>query len=601
MGCSSRKHKIYQINVNNFTQFKQAIDAPFKVDKNLQHNPFFNSDENKQPNPSPDKTPYKWALWAKNQLCSQFFLEHHIYVKDPQKVTDLFVTFFRMTVQLIKQYPLAIDIFKQPLYAGISYIVLNDLKLNDILMLKQQMMLKDLIEQFQQINGKYHSKFIINETENYFSLKEIEQMTSSFEQFQKQNQFVYQFQIDLKHIMEIFDFQQFMEAKNDKKLQTQILINYCCSYIYDEFDAFIKKIAGLYLCYRYEVKLLYPSRLNQKLEQILSETYQIYDLLNAQLVFTHVALFQECLSYLLRTYQNQIIHLINNIGNKHTNIILILNFHSQVNESKKFFTTITLQMIQHTGFDILYFDFLEDLNSCQSIEELRDALFPMKYQNLPKDQQILEQGSDLYIGSTYRNQMKLGFGTLFTKAGDKFYGYWHNNRLYQGLSLMKDGLKIIGTFPSGNLSDIYEVGMKSCSIKWDKEGHVFEKQSEKNDTGSCREYFKNGAYFIGLFRKGFRNGKGRYVFHGEIYEGFFRDDQRHGFGLLTLRNGVEYEGDWFKGQKHGKAIISTKENDRFEGQFKDGKCQGLGKYKKRNGEVLEVTFEEFLKQNNIII
>jgi len=57
-------------------------------------------------------------------------------------------------------------------------------------------------------------------------------------------------------------------------------------------------------------------------------------------------------------------------------------------------------------------------------------------------------------------------------------------------------MKVIGTFPSGNLSDIYDPNSKA-NIKWDKEGQVFEKVIDKNDMGTCREYFKNGSYYEG--------------------------------------------------------------------------------------------------------
>ena len=69
------------------------------------------------------------------------------------------------------------------------------------------------------------------------------------------------------------------------------------------------------------------------------------------------------------------------------------------------------------------------------------------------------------------NQFKIkhGYGTLYTKTGDKLFGYWFNNRLYKGICTLKEGMKIIGTFPSGNLSDIYDPNSKA-NIKWDKEG-----------------------------------------------------------------------------------------------------------------------------------
>ena len=98
------------------------------------------------------------------------------------------------------------------------------------------------------------------------------------------------------------------------------------------------------------------------------------------------------------------------------------------------------------------------------------------------------------------------------------------DRIYKGSCIFsKEGVKIIGTFPSGNLSDIYDPNV-SISIKWDKEGQVFERNVDKLGSGMSKEYYKNGSYFEGNLRRGSREGKGKLVFHNEMYEGLFRDN-----------------------------------------------------------------------------
>ena len=124
-----------------------------------------------------------------------------------------------------------------------------------------------------------------------------------------------------------------------------------------------------------------------------------------------------------------------------------------------------------------------------------------------KEIKLLEEGGDLYVGLTHEGKLKNGYGTLFTKAGDKMYGYWYYNRFYRGECLLQESgsgsLKIMGTFPTGNLSDIYDANPVSGNIKWDREGEIFERQTiMKNDSGSGRDFFKNGSYYEGMFKKG---------------------------------------------------------------------------------------------------
>jgi len=50
-----------------------------------------------------------------------------------------------------------------------------------------------------------------------------------------------------------------------------------------------------------------------------------------------------------------------------------------------------------------------------------------------------------------------------------------------------------------------------------------------------KEYYKNGSYFEGIYRKGVREGKGKLVLHNEMYEGFFKDGHRYGQGITVQK------------------------------------------------------------------
>ena len=42
------------------------------------------------------------------------------------------------------------------------------------------------------------------------------------------------------------------------------------------------------------------------------------------------------------------------------------------------------------------------------------------------------------------------------------------------------------------------------------------------------------------------NGKGRLIHSdGDVYEGFWKDDKAHGYGVYNHLDGARYEGNWF--------------------------------------------------------
>lgn len=43
------------------------------------------------------------------------------------------------------------------------------------------------------------------------------------------------------------------------------------------------------------------------------------------------------------------------------------------------------------------------------------------------------------------------------------------------------------------------------------------------------------------------NGPGRIIHaDGEVYEGQFRNDKSHGFGIYLFADGSRYEGEWYE-------------------------------------------------------
>ena len=75
--------------------------------------------------------------------------------------------------------------------------------------------------------------------------------------------------------------------------------------------------------------------------------------------------------------------------------------------------------------------------------------------------------------------------------------------------------------------------------------------------------------------------------NGDIYEGDFQDDQRHGKGIFTCANGDKYEGAWLYDKRHGQGIFTCANGDKYEGEWLYDKRHGQGIYTCVNGNTYE--------------
>lgn len=106
-------------------------------------------------------------------------------------------------------------------------------------------------------------------------------------------------------------------------------------------------------------------------------------------------------------------------------------------------------------------------------------------------------------------------------------------------------------------------------------------------TGKVFARYSNGNSYYGEFKKGIKDGHGRYSWKsGEKYEGDFKDDLRNGYGTYYFKDGVKYEGNWANDLKHGQGIFYLNNGDRFEGIFKKDDIEHGIMYR-HNGEILE--------------
>lgn len=58
---------------------------------------------------------------------------------------------------------------------------------------------------------------------------------------------------------------------------------------------------------------------------------------------------------------------------------------------------------------------------------------------------------------------------------------------------------------------------------------------------------------------------------GRMYEGFYKDDKKHGWGVYTWSDQKRYAGWWSHGKQHSLGIFISKDGKRKPGIWQDGK------------------------------
>lgn len=108
--------------------------------------------------------------------------------------------------------------------------------------------------------------------------------------------------------------------------------------------------------------------------------------------------------------------------------------------------------------------------------------------------------------------------------------------------------------------------------------------------GKGAYYFVTGSRYEGDFEKTKFEGKGK-VFDKNnqlIYEGGFREDEKHGFGIEYLSNGV-YTGNFENGKKNGFGEFKWKDGSKYYGEWKEDKQHtsiATGQLYDKNGRLI---------------
>ena len=169
---------------------------------------------------------------------------------------------------------------------------------------------------------------------------------------------------------------------------------------------------------------------------------------------------------------------------------------------------------------------------------------------------------NIYTGE-FKNNYPNGKGTLIFGPGQweghKYVGQFKDGYFHgQGTYIYSDGGKYEGNYKNGNMQD-----------------------------GQGRFTYPDGSVYVGNYIDGQQTGQGTLIigpgqWHGDKYEGQFKNGQFHGQGTYTYSSGYIDRGEFRDSKLHGEAtqIMGPGKwyGDRFFGNFKNGQRQGFGTY-----------------------
>jgi hypothetical protein len=66
--------------------------------------------------------------------------------------------------------------------------------------------------------------------------------------------------------------------------------------------------------------------------------------------------------------------------------------------------------------------------------------------------------------------------------------------------------------------------------------------------------------------------------YGDIYEGEWKDDKAHGYGVYHHLNGATYEGEWVEDRQNGKGKETWPDGSIYVGNYSDGKPKSISEF-----------------------
>ena len=113
-------------------------------------------------------------------------------------------------------------------------------------------------------------------------------------------------------------------------------------------------------------------------------------------------------------------------------------------------------------------------------------------------------------------------------------------------------------------------------------------------------YLYTNAYYYGLWKDNVKHGYGVLEFsNGTKYKGNFKDGNYHGYGEIEWAGGTKYEGYWKDDQYHGWGAYEDKDGIIYKGHYKNDRRHGRFEITAPNEEMEVVYYSDGLKVEKI--
>lgn len=212
-------------------------------------------------------------------------------------------------------------------------------------------------------------------------------------------------------------------------------------------------------------------------------------------------------------------------------------------------------------------------------KELERKLFI--YENQIKDCKEEEFPSGVrYKGQYNKQRMRHGIGKLSFPNRSYYIGQFENNVCCgNGIFILNEEESMEGNWKNDQLN-----GFASITAK----DYVYTGECLNNlPHGKGEKIYVDGLKYNGEFSCGKRQGKGELVTAEWVYDGYFNDDLREGFGKCRwLEDNSTYTGYWVKDKFEGKGCFIWPDGKIYEGEYEDGQKNGIGVLRDKEGNIL---------------
>jgi hypothetical protein len=210
------------------------------------------------------------------------------------------------------------------------------------------------------------------------------------------------------------------------------------------------------------------------------------------------------------------------------------------------------------------YSFINSWYEGQFKDDFKDGIGKMKY----------TPGEDIYIGS-FKNDKQHGRGMYLYDNGDVYIGLFKFDNFCQGTLTYMNGNQFQGSFKRNN----FNMGVFTYKYTSDDNHDCLDlNRSEQNEEQNVHQESSLVIENSELLEIDTANITATYV-------GSYKNNKRHGYGILSHVDGEVFAGAFKRDLMHGRGIISHKDVPYYHGSFKHGKYDGLGCIEKSDGEM----------------